>query len=782
MTLDKPTHRHTRWLDFPSLLFAIGLCTIVVIRLAVTTWTSYLDRQENLVMYAFLLGAWLGYAEIRHRFHFPVGILFGLVVCFWLMGQLYFDGLIWATRVNLLVVRLCLSFNQLFSGKEVTDAIQFYFISSYIIWLFTYISAYRLVRFGSAMFNLSAGSILLLLVDRYDLNADHRVLFFFSFMLFALLLLTRTNLIHQQRRWMQTGSLRGYGTIGDITRAAIKIIIGLLTVVWIIPVMVSPNGPVARMWRSMSVQMSPIRSQASNAFASLQGDSNPVNVFSSNYLSLGTRVDQETTPIFSVRVHLSDPEKYWYYWRARSFDTYQNGQWTNHKETSFPFSSQVEASSRFDWKKWEDVTFSVTIQSEKIATFYTEQNPSALSMTSRAYGLALEDGSIDLNRLEPDGILNAGDSYQFIGQKSNVTIDDLILAGSDYPDWITSNYLQVPADIAASIQVLSSQLTANSSTPYEKTVSITRYLRMKYFYQPQIDPAPAGRDPVEHFLFTAREGFCTYYASAEVLLLRAAGVPARLVVGYAQGEFDEQFNEFHIRSMDIHAWPEVFFPGYGWVVFEPTVIYEPLLLPRLVDTAREELRQEELDRRQRVSVEDQQMESPQISDAEVVQVESEGNPKPLWLIWVAIGVVLTSVAILALRSQVRQRALDLPVWMELTVRKTGVPVPKWLSDWAQYARLTETEKLYHQVSIAFRLLGCQIDLADTPRERHHRWVLALPEIQDDSQDLLRIYELCRFSQHPVELDYIKQIRTRMIRSIWIAYLHRTFYKYIPLGK
>ena len=109
---------------------------------------------------------------------------------------------------------------------------------------------------------------------------------------------------------------------------------------------------------------------------------------------------------------------------------------------------------------------------------------------------------------------------------------------------------------------------AVGDTVFERVQSVTEYLRTGYVYKSQISPIPAGRDPSRLVLFESKQGFCNYYASAEVILLRAAGIPARLAVGYSQG--DPTSDRFPIRLVNGHAWPEVYFPGAGWVPFEPT--------------------------------------------------------------------------------------------------------------------------------------------------------------------------------------------------------------------
>src|SRR5204862_7560665 len=86
----------------------------------------------------------------------------------------------------------------------------------------------------------------------------------------------------------------------------------------------------------------------------------------------------------------------------------------------------------------------------------------------------------------------------------------------------------------------------------------------------QLGHVPPGEDPVDWFLFDAGIGYCEQFATAETLMLRALGIPARLVTGYATGDYDPVLNQAVVRERDAHAWVEAYFPGHGWVPFDPT--------------------------------------------------------------------------------------------------------------------------------------------------------------------------------------------------------------------
>src|SRR5207237_7528723 len=101
----------------------------------------------------------------------------------------------------------------------------------------------------------------------------------------------------------------------------------------------------------------------------------------------------------------------------------------------------------------------------------------------------------------------------------------------------------------------------------DEAKAIETYLRQNYTYSTHIAQPPPGVDRVEWFLFQGKEGYCEYYASAMVVMLRTLGVPARLATGYAPGDYDPNTQTYTVKESAAHAWPEVYFPSYGWIEF-----------------------------------------------------------------------------------------------------------------------------------------------------------------------------------------------------------------------
>jgi transglutaminase-like putative cysteine protease len=131
-------------------------------------------------------------------------------------------------------------------------------------------------------------------------------------------------------------------------------------------------------------------------------------------------------------------------------------------------------------------------------------------------------------------------------------------------------HLALPESITDRTRQLAAQLTAGQATPFAKASAIEAYLR-QYEYDLAVSEPPADvQDVADYFLFDLRKGYCDYYATAFVVLARLAGLPTRFATGYAAGSWDPVEGVWIITEAEAHSWPEVYFPEYGWIPFEPT--------------------------------------------------------------------------------------------------------------------------------------------------------------------------------------------------------------------
>lgn len=147
--------------------------------------------------------------------------------------------------------------------------------------------------------------------------------------------------------------------------------------------------------------------------------------------------------------------------------------------------------------------------------------------------------------------------------------DELRNSSLEYPDWVTSKYLQIPDTVPNRVYELALRLTVTQPTPYDRALAIEQYLR-GFEYTLDLDAPPANVDIVDYFIFDLQKGYCDYFATSMVVLARAAGLPARLVTGYLGSTYDADRDQFIVTGDQAHSWVEIYFTDYGWVTFEPT--------------------------------------------------------------------------------------------------------------------------------------------------------------------------------------------------------------------
>ena len=158
--------------------------------------------------------------------------------------------------------------------------------------------------------------------------------------------------------------------------------------------------------------------------------------------------------------------------------------------------------------------------------------------------------------------------YEGVSSVPEIPPGDLRRASSVYPPEIESVYLQLPA-LDPRVRKLADEMTAGSKNAYDKAANIERILKTRYTYTLDLSGSPTP-DPMANFLFKSKAGNCEYFASAMTVLLRAEGVPARYATGFLPGEYNDVGGDYIVRASDAHAWVEVYFPGYGWITFDPT--------------------------------------------------------------------------------------------------------------------------------------------------------------------------------------------------------------------
>ena len=156
---------------------------------------------------------------------------------------------------------------------------------------------------------------------------------------------------------------------------------------------------------------------------------------------------------------------------------------------------------------------------------------------------------------------------------SALPVDDPVMlrgAGTSYTAELSETYIEdVPLNAKEELEGLAKKVTGDAKTPYDKAAAVQSYLEQKYYYTDKESVTPEGQDVAAYFLLQSKRGACDEFATSMAVLLRIAGVPARVATGFISGDYSQEFQAYVIRAKDAHAWVEVYFPHFGWVPFNP---------------------------------------------------------------------------------------------------------------------------------------------------------------------------------------------------------------------
>ncbi|HJT21455.1 MAG TPA: DUF3488 and transglutaminase-like domain-containing protein [Nitrospira sp.] len=172
--------------------------------------------------------------------------------------------------------------------------------------------------------------------------------------------------------------------------------------------------------------------------------------------------------------------------------------------------------------------------------------------------------------------------YSVVSRQPQIVLNDRTVTTAEYPRSILERYLQLP-ELSEKVAELSRHVVRSAATPYERIIAIQDHLQRSYRYSLDVETA-ASLHPLEDFLFVRKSGYCEHYATAMVIMLRAVGIPARLVTGFLATEWNEFGGYFTVRQRDAHAWVEVYFAPSGWMTFDPTPSVETTPVRSVWDT------------------------------------------------------------------------------------------------------------------------------------------------------------------------------------------------------
>lgn len=757
----------TRWWDILSVLLLFVILMTAYSRLVATNWTGELTITQSITLLGMLAGLALGQSRFSRRRATFFALVYTLFIVPWRLGLILGEGIPWRERLLSLAGRLGVIFSHLFKQQDVPDSLLFLLLMAVLFWMLSVHAGYSLTRYGNPWRVILPTGLTIIVIHSYDASLTSRVWFLVLYLFFALLLVSRMVYIQQHKNWEQTRTyIPPYLGI-DFIRITLVITAVLLLLAWTAPALAKDIPAAQKVWQQVKKPWNSLRDTFGNAFASLRATAGIVSDYYGPNMALGRGAELTDKQIFVVVTPAEPPKGIRYYWRARAYDTYTNGGWSSTLTTLRDVTPQDFDLTYPEHKNRSPdlYLFSFTTASH-LATLFVVQQPVKVSRPAKAVLGLNSDGSVDLATLRATTPLRPGETYQIHSTLYEVTVSSLREAGTDYPSWVTDRYLQLPDSITPRTNELAIEITEGLETPYDKVIAVTNYLRKNIEYNETIPEIPSNQEPLDWFLFDFKQGFCNYYASAEVILLRSVGIPARWAVGYAQGEPLEIPNAYNIRHRDAHAWPEVYFPGIGWVEFEPTVSQTVLIRPRGESSDNDNTNRS---RRNRIPEKENlfDFEMP-LPDEEEIDIPL-GNDPPTYLLQILVFAGLTITLILLLiplirRNRLQKKLPSIPSMLEKGLRRTGFQPPPFLRRWTIRAALSPLARAYMEINNALTRLGNHPSPTDTPAERTAALANLLPVAQIPAERLLSEYQTATYSQQFADVGVALQAGSK-IRSL-----------------
>lgn len=760
--------------DLTTLLITLGLLMLPALALQAAAWP--LDMR--VIFPITLLSVLIGFTLARSQYNELVALL---------LSGAYGAALVFAIAAShepgggvSVISRSINWLTDAFTGGINQDELVFTLLVATLFWFLGYNASWHVFRIDRVWRVVLPPGLILITNTVFYSGSTNLDGYLIVFMFLALILVARSNLDAREWEWYSNGIRVPRRLRAQFLRVGAALAFVVLIFAWLIP-----HGNLQDRLNSFqdflrSDPMVELSDLYNRLFAPIESEGpTSADYYGGESLELSGAIRLGDQEVLYVQVPdgITVPR---YYWRARVFDTYELGQWTpgaTHRlRTGYsPLDIRLENDAART-----AVQQTLTIGTRSSRLVYAAPQPSQIDLPTQSYlsytvpsATPTEDemqrSAMNISAIRPNTVLSRGETYTATSMMSVATAVQLRGASSLYPDWIQAHpqYLRVSPNVVGDRVVQLARdivAQAGADTNYDKAKAIERWLRANISYNESIPQPPEGIDPVEWFLFDLRQGYCNYYATAMIVMLRSQGIPARMAAGFSQGTYTPERGLYVVRERDAHTWVEAYFPGYGWIEFEPTQAQAPLnregddlftepvanqvegaatptyTPPPLPPTPTPEAT-ENADQQQDIpptpTITPTMTPSPTATPVILPTQPSPVNPEPrdpLSFIFPALALVLIGLVVLAV-------LIALAVFLY------------WWWEWRGLRGLSPISRAYARLERFLGLIGIQFGQHDTPEERRRHINRELPSAERPVTAITRLYTMERYGpgyKHPAE--------------------------------
>jgi transglutaminase-like putative cysteine protease len=558
---------------------SLALLAVMLVMLAWSLqrveWVDHMDYLVPVAMVAALAGTLLGISRLSVAIVLPISAIVGAGVTLWTIGGEYYPDLDQGGRLILLRGD-ALDWTRIVIDGGFAPQLSPYAIGlGVLMWVTAFIAAYTLYRHHRVLDSIMLVGVALIA----DMSATFTDLipYLIVFSIAALLLWLRIALVNREENWRLRRVTENLDVPTQIMRSGVTFIAGSIALAWVLTT-VAVAAPLTSVWSSLDGIWSDVRSNLEGAFGGLAGTDSRIQgtSFGSSFRVHGSW-NSSDNPVMTVAALRG------YYMRTVTYDVYTGHGWSSSEgqdrrvaagDRIFPGDTPERPLAGFEIE-----TVTVEMQRDAGRNVFTPGFPrSALAPL-----VVHEPGGLQLlGALQAGSSISEGQGYQITAAISNATEAMLAGAGTDYPAEIVATYLGTDGVTGETAELARSVVDqAGATDAYHEAKALADYLRTdpRFTYATVAAlPSDPTRDLVDFFLFdeNGQSGYCEYFATTMAVMARTLGLPARVAVGYAPGERVDD-GIYQVRDKNAHLWAEIFFPGYGWQIFEATKSIAPVV-------------------------------------------------------------------------------------------------------------------------------------------------------------------------------------------------------------
>ncbi|HEU4672221.1 MAG TPA: transglutaminase domain-containing protein [Candidatus Limnocylindrales bacterium] len=421
------------------------------------------------------------------------------------------------------------------------------------------------------------GAVGIALVVNLVVNPNDQLWFLVGFTVLALLVLVRFHALAEHGDWIR----RRIGDPGPVEAMVVRGGAGFVTAAVVAALLLTgsaSSAPLAGAWGGVDQWLIEAGRGLQRYFSFVQNVRGPVSVDFGPTAPIGRTWITNGEVAVTIQLPAGDETKY--YWQAVTYDRFDGSGWSWSDEASADRAADQGVLDGTLDAPVDDgrrvITAAVSPGGYHGSRVLAPGTPVAVSQQTR------------LTTIGPDGFFagldtrpgDVGYEVQALvpvlgdGDPKGLTQNRLRAAGTDYPADVAATYLSFPKTaVGPDAQALLDRVKAglgDHDSPYDLAKALVdEFHSSRFTYSADISNIDCGALGVVECFAHYRTGYCQYYATTMAILLRSEGIPSRIVQGFLPGERDSAGVET-LRNSNSHAWVQVYFPGYGWVDFDPT--------------------------------------------------------------------------------------------------------------------------------------------------------------------------------------------------------------------